>query len=448
MKRYLTAVLALLLLVSVMPLTAFGAEKEGFSTRIRVTSGSAVWNTKKDGSGERYETVIVEYQLKGSGIKGIQGTWFAVDMSRLLLVDFSADGDSVLDLIRDGGLVPGYVLTRWNDAGMCALKKPVISDEDENIGDRWSFSTINSTVMALDAASDTLFLCPQPMQSYSVTYEAYTTVVSFRFAVLPGAQLSENSVRLISQAERDSLHQSFISAMNDGLSGYYFGSKSAADTLATPIVFWNVFTDTETDLPPVTDIPEEKDAPNGAAGNHPFTDIPADARYQEAIAYVYHKGLFRGMSAATFAPDAAMTRAMFVTVLGRLAGVHPTQYPGKSFNDVEENTWYAPYVRWASEAEIVLGYGDGTFGVEDALTIEQAVVIMARYARYVGMDVLEETWEYRYFDADVVSAWAISSMRWATKNGLYVGNNGWLMPQSSAKRSLLAEILYAYDAID
>ncbi len=44
-----------------------------------------------------------------------------------------------------------------------------------------------------------------------------------------------------------------------------------------------------------------------------------------------------------FPPDDQMTRAMFVTVIGRLAGVDASQYQTADFTDVQAGTWYAPY---------------------------------------------------------------------------------------------------------
>ena len=442
MKRCLTVILVLLVLVGTMPFSVLGAEKADFSTRIHVVSCEEKWNSKEDGSGEAYETVLVEYQLKGNGIKGIQGAWFAVDMSRLLLVDFAADGYSVRDVITAGELIPGQSPVKLSREGMCALKEAVTSGR--KTVDSWTYSAINSTLAAVSTDENTLFLCPQPMQSHSVTYSDYTTVVSFRFAVLSGTQLPENSVWFVSTQERDYLRQSFIAAMNDGSSGYFYGNKSAADTLTCPTLLWDVPTAEDIPTPPpVSDVPTVADP----AGKHPFTDVPEDAGYQDAVVYVYENGLFQGTSPTTFAPDTSMTRAMFVTVLGRLAGVDPSQYPGKTFDDVVENTWYSPYVRWASEEGIVQGYGNGRFGVEDALTIEQVVVIMARYAQYAGKDTAADAWEYMYTDADTVSARAVPAMKWAVKNGIYTGHNGWLTPQSPARRSLLAEILYAYSFI-
>lgn len=51
-----------------------------------------------------------------------------------------------------------------------------------------------------------------------------------------------------------------------------------------------------------------------------FSDVPADAWYADAAAYVSENGLMGGTGAATFSPNAVMTRGMLVTVLCRAAG--------------------------------------------------------------------------------------------------------------------------------
>ena len=44
-----------------------------------------------------------------------------------------------------------------------------------------------------------------------------------------------------------------------------------------------------------------------------------------------------------------MTRGMFVTALGRLAGVNPDSYKTRSFTDVKADAYYAAYVEWAAQ---------------------------------------------------------------------------------------------------
>ena len=177
---------------------------------------------------------------------------------------------------------------------------------------------------------------------------------------------------------------------------------------------------------------------------NPFVDIQKTDSYYNAIQFVYENGLFKGVSDTEFAPETTMTRAMFVTVLGRLAGVDTMYFYGSSYDDVIFDEWYAPYVEWASEYGIVNGYGDGRFGVNDKITIEQAAVIMARYAEYIGVNTTSSMTLIHYQDAGSISSWAVDQMRWAVENGLYLGENYYLNPQSPANRSLVAEILYSF----
>lgn len=178
--------------------------------------------------------------------------------------------------------------------------------------------------------------------------------------------------------------------------------------------------------------------------NNPFVDVFETDTYYDAVAFVYENGLFNGVSLKEFAPDTTMTRAMFVTVLGRLAGVDADVYTETTFTDVVVGEWYAPYVEWAASAGIVNGYGNGTFGVDDEITVEQAVVILARYAEYAGIDTDDGAELDDYSDADEVADWAVEQMEWIVDRGIYEGMNGKLEPKTPAKRSLIAKLLYVF----
>ncbi len=177
---------------------------------------------------------------------------------------------------------------------------------------------------------------------------------------------------------------------------------------------------------------------------NPFTDISESDSYYDAVRYVYENNLFKGVAEDRFAPDTTMTRAMFVTVLGRLAGVDTTAFTGSSFDDATPGEWYSPYVEWAAKFEIVKGYGDGKFGVNNTITIEQAAVIMARYAEYMEINTTSTDDLTTYRDSANVSSWAENQMKWAVENGIYTGEGTALTPQSPAKRSLVAEIIYNF----
>ena len=76
---------------------------------------------------------------------------------------------------------------------------------------------------------------------------------------------------------------------------------------------------------------------------NPFADVSENDSFYPAVEYVYKNELFRGVSANRFAPHSTMTRAMFVTVLGRLAGVDQSEYTKTSFSDAVAGEWYSAY---------------------------------------------------------------------------------------------------------
>lgn len=176
----------------------------------------------------------------------------------------------------------------------------------------------------------------------------------------------------------------------------------------------------------------------------PFVDILMTGSSGKAIRYVYENGLFNGVSESEFAPHMTMTRGMFVTVLGRMAGINEEAYYGSSFSDVQAGEWYAPGVAWASQSGIVMGYGDGTFGVNDEITVEQAVVILARYAKYLGIDTASDYALTKFSDRNTVSAWALQQMQWAIEQEIYDGYGKSLTPQNAASRELVAELIYNF----
>ncbi len=103
-----------------------------------------------------------------------------------------------------------------------------------------------------------------------------------------------------------------------------------------------------------------------AASAKTFTDVPADASYAQAVAWCAENGLMNGVDSASFAPDDSMTRAMLATILYRQAG-EPQVTGGPEFADALPGVWYSSAVTWAAECNLLRGYGNGIFGVNDAV---------------------------------------------------------------------------------
>ena len=173
----------------------------------------------------------------------------------------------------------------------------------------------------------------------------------------------------------------------------------------------------------------------------PFTDVPWNHESYTAISYVYERGLFNGVSATKFEPDSTLTRAMFVTVLGRLCEVDVSRYNQNVFYDVLPGQWYSPYVSWAALEGIVNGVGNRQFNPMGELTREQMYKIAAHCAVILtGVDTVTAA-ELPFADRDKISSWAYDSVKYCVEWGLINSHDGNLAPTAKATRAEAAEII-------
>ena len=202
----------------------------------------------------------------------------------------------------------------------------------------------------------------------------------------------------------------------------------------------------------LAEIPEGVYEPEEAWVN-PYSDIPDTHPNIDAITHVTKRGVFQGTDKddPKFSPEMKLTRAQLVTIFGRLAGVDVTKYQTSSFTDVDpkksSHAWFAPYVAWANEEGLVLGYGDGKFGPTDDLTVEQTLVFLARYARFEGKSTDSAANLEIYKDAKDVSSWAKKDVQWALATGTYFATNGKLEPKKITDRLLTAIFIHHYDTM-
>lgn len=188
---------------------------------------------------------------------------------------------------------------------------------------------------------------------------------------------------------------------------------------------------------------EEPGTEEPAAGD--FTDVADGAWYAKAVDYVTENGYFNGVSDTLFYPEGTMTRAMFATAVGRLAGIDVSDYAGSAFSDVPEGQWYSAYVKWAADNGIVNGVGGGQFDPDAEITREQMTALLCRYAEYAGIDVTPASGASEAFgafsDSASVSDYAEESMIWAVGEGLISGSEGRLLPKEDATRAQVAQIV-------
>lgn len=180
-----------------------------------------------------------------------------------------------------------------------------------------------------------------------------------------------------------------------------------------------------------------------AAQRNAFTDVNAEDWYYDAVTYVRDRDLMSGTGSGAFSPQDTTTRSMIVTILYRMEN-EPTVF-GTAFTDVPSGQWYTKAVAWASQKEIVLGYGDGTFGPNDTITREQLATILYRYSKYKGYSVRAIGALYEFPDQNKISDFALSAMSWAVGAGLISGTGDHtLSPDGNASRAQVAAVLMRY----
>ena len=102
--------------------------------------------------------------------------------------------------------------------------------------------------------------------------------------------------------------------------------------------------------------------------SHPYTDVPADAPYREALEWASDNDIAKGVTPTRFAPGRAMSRQGMVDMLWRWQG-SPEIPVAHGFDDVGPR----PSLDWAAEAGVV---GGSTFRPSDPTTRGNAAAFL------------------------------------------------------------------------
>ena len=199
-----------------------------------------------------------------------------------------------------------------------------------------------------------------------------------------------------------------------------------------------------------------------ATWENPFTDVKSSADYYDAVAFVNVNGLLQGTDTTKFSPTGTLTRAQFVTILGRLCGIDADLadaiYGKKAskFTDVTKSDsnygryeYAVPYIIWATEEGLIEGHGGnrkGEFGPLDPITHQQMYVIMERYADKIeGLSTAAGTQTLTFTDKGSIASWAINAVKFAQKMDFIVETSAnKISPETYAKRWELATLLQKF----
>ena len=177
-----------------------------------------------------------------------------------------------------------------------------------------------------------------------------------------------------------------------------------------------------------------------------FEDMPGNWA-DEYIQFVGDREIFQGVTDTLFDPEGKVTRAMYVTVIGRLYERSFGTINGgtaKNFTDCDYDSWYGKYVDWAAATGVVNGYDEKTFGPNDNVTREQMAAILTRFAKLMKLDTSAKG-DISFTDSEAISDYAVDSVRYCVDKGIITGyEDGRFAPQDNATRAQIAAVIVRY----
>ncbi|MEQ2457499.1 S-layer homology domain-containing protein [Flavonifractor hominis] len=139
--------------------------------------------------------------------------------------------------------------------------------------------------------------------------------------------------------------------------------------------------------------------------------------------------------------EETVTRGELAMMMYEQAGKPSVDF-AMEYSDVADDAQYAEAIRWVTSKGYMGGYGDGTFGPDDAVSREQLVTILWRYeGSPMLMDYAGLT---QFSDVGDISLWAQPAFAWGHQRG-YISavEEGILAPKGDATQEMAETILSA-----
>ncbi len=453
MKRYISFLLAVLMLVSLVPASALADSEvpsmkasEDLKTLIKYWEGVRL-KAYKAHSSEEYWTIGYGHYgpdvYEGMEITAEQAdAYFEQDIAAFeaaanrIIANYGLEAsqsvfDAMLSLSYNFG--PSWVETY---AGSWRLARYVKAGFKDSSGNRIPDLEIADAFAVLCSAGGEILpgllkrrLNEAEIFLYSDYSTSFTNFVAVIFDANGGTLSSGN--RVIAY-EKNKPYGSLPTASLSGTKFGYWKDESSGSTITSSSTADQIRTLTAVWGEPVCPLGDKCPSKN-------FTDVPATYWAHSDIDNVVSLGLFKGTTGTRFGVNDLMTRAMLLTVLYRLEGSPDVSGYENRFSDVDENSYYYSALLWGSHNNISNGYSDGTFLPGGTLTREQFVTFLNRYANYKGYNTEVYADIGGYSDAQQVSPFARESMCWAIGAGIVTGTSATtLSPQAGATRAQVA----------
>ncbi len=148
-----------------------------------------------------------------------------------------------------------------------------------------------------------------------------------------------------------------------------------------------------------------------------------------------------------FEPNKKTTRKEFAVIITKALGLMQKGAGKDLFSDISKEDNYYDAVTIAYEYGIISGYGDGSFMPDKEITREEAMGMMIRAMKAVGIEISLDEEEInsllsRYPDNSSISPWAREYVAICTKLGIVTGRNDkMIVPKDSISMAEMAVVI-------
>ena len=120
-----------------------------------------------------------------------------------------------------------------------------------------------------------------------------------------------------------------------------------------------------------------------------FYDVESDSIYAEAIERLSEAGILSGYGDGSFGSKDPLTRAQFAKIVVTMSGNEDAAKSKntEAFTDVDKNHWAIGYINEAANLGLITGYPDGSFGADEKITYAQAITVVIRMLGYTEEEV-------------------------------------------------------------
>ncbi len=159
------------------------------------------------------------------------------------------------------------------------------------------------------------------------------------------------------------------------------------------------------------------------------------------VEFLSAKNIINGYEDGTFRPNNEITRAEFAKMIVMALELDLVKYNGE-FSDIKATDWHADYVATIVDAGLAQGYGDTTFRPNNKISRAEMAVILGNVLDIeVEADEIDGLFN-KFEDLADLPDWAKLGVAKVIKDGIMIGSNNKFNPNGRTTRAEVATAVY------